>query len=69
LSATFLRRFNSNCSFQNIIYDGYIKQSVEHIQTTREYFQPNKKARALEKGCIVAEKGAIGPIYEGDMLP
>jgi hypothetical protein len=44
-----------------------MKQSVEHIQTIREYFQPDKKARALENGCIVAKKGAIGPIFEGDM--
>jgi hypothetical protein len=42
---------------------------VRPIQTIREYFQPNKKARALEKDCIVAEKGAICPIFEGDMLP
>jgi hypothetical protein len=46
-----------------------MRLSVEHIQTIREYFQPGKKARALEKGWIVAKKGAIGPIFEGDMLP
>jgi hypothetical protein len=46
-----------------------MRLSVEHIQTSWEYFQPNKKARALEKCCIVAKKGAIGPIFEGDMLP
>jgi hypothetical protein len=46
-----------------------MKQSVEHMQTIQEYFQPNKKARALEKGCIVAKNGAIGPIFEGDMPP
>jgi hypothetical protein len=42
---------------------------VRPIQTIREYFQPSKKARAFEKGCIVAKKGAIGPIFEGDMPP
>jgi hypothetical protein len=42
---------------------------VRPIQTIREYFQPNKKARALEKGCIVAKRGAIGPIFEGVMPP
>jgi hypothetical protein len=40
---------------------------VQPIQTIQEYFQPNKKARALEKGCIVSKKGAIGLIFEGDM--
>jgi hypothetical protein len=29
----------------------------------------DKKARVLEKGCIVAKKEAIGPIFEGNMLP
>jgi hypothetical protein len=42
---------------------------VRPIQTIREYFQPNKKARAFEKGCIVAKKRAIGHIFEGDMPP
>jgi hypothetical protein len=46
-----------------------MRQSVEHIQTNREYYLPNKKARALERGCIVAKKGAKCPIFEGDMLP
>jgi hypothetical protein len=40
---------------------------VRPIQTIREYFQPDKMARAFEIGCIVAKKGAKGPIFEGDM--
>jgi hypothetical protein len=43
--------------------------SVEDIQTTRELFQLNNKARVLERACIVAKKGAKGPIFEGNMLP
>jgi hypothetical protein len=35
---------------------------VRPIQTIWEYFQPNKMARAFEKGCIVAKKGAKGSI-------
>jgi hypothetical protein len=29
----------------------------------------SKKTRAFEIGCIVAKKGAEGPIFEGNMLP
>jgi hypothetical protein len=29
----------------------------------------NEKTRAFERGCIVAKKGAKGPIFEGNMLP
>jgi hypothetical protein len=29
----------------------------------------DKKTRVLERACIVAKKGAIGPIFEGDMPP
>jgi hypothetical protein len=39
-----------------------MRRFVEHIQTTQEYFQVYKKTLVLEKDCIVAEKGAIGPI-------
>jgi hypothetical protein len=46
-----------------------MRQSVGHIQTKQEYYLPSKKARALERGCIVAKKGAKGPIFEGNMLP
>jgi hypothetical protein len=45
---------------------------VRPIQTIREYFQPNKVARAFERACIVAKKGAICSIFEGfegDMPP
>jgi hypothetical protein len=34
---------------------GHIKQSVEYIQTTREYFKLNKKTRVFERACIVAQ--------------
>jgi hypothetical protein len=37
---------------------------VRPIQTNREYYLPSKKARALERGCIVAKKGAKCPIFE-----
>jgi hypothetical protein len=30
---------------------------VRPKQTIRKYFQPNKMARAFEKGCIVAKRG------------
>jgi hypothetical protein len=46
-----------------------MRRSVGHIQTTRELFQLSKKARVLERACIVAKKGAKGPIFEGNMLP
>jgi hypothetical protein len=46
-----------------------MRRSVEHIQTTREYFQVYKKTGVLERACIVAKKGAKGPIFEGNMLP
>jgi hypothetical protein len=42
---------------------------VRPIQTNREYYLPSKKAPALERGWIVAKKGAKGPILEGNMLP
>jgi hypothetical protein len=47
--------------------DGHIRQSVEHIQTTRELIFLGKKACALERACITSQDGAIGPIFEGDM--
>jgi hypothetical protein len=56
-----------NCLGQYYQRYQYIRLYVEHIQTIREYFQPNKKARALERRCIVAKKGAICPIFEGNM--
>jgi hypothetical protein len=42
---------------------------VRPIQSSFRSFLPDKKARVLEKGCIVAKKGAKGPIFEGNMLP
>jgi hypothetical protein len=42
---------------------------VRPIQSILEYFEPDKKARVLERAWIVAEKGAKGPIFEWNMLP
>jgi hypothetical protein len=35
---------------------------VRPIQSIREYFEPDKKARVFERGCILSKKGAKGPI-------
>jgi hypothetical protein len=40
-----------------------MRRSVGHIQTTWEFFQHSKKARVLERACIVAKKGAKAPIF------
>jgi hypothetical protein len=66
-ASTFCVHPNLNCLGQ--YYQGYryIRVSVKHIQTIREYFQPNNKARAFERRCIVAKKGAICPIFDGNM--
>jgi hypothetical protein len=42
---------------------------VRPIQSNLCFFFTNKKARALERACIVAQDGAIGPIFEGDIPP
>ena len=42
---------------------------VGDTQTTREKFQLNNKALVVERACIVAKKGAKGPIFEGNVLP
>jgi hypothetical protein len=41
---------------------------VRPIQRSFRSFSPYKKARAVERGRIVAKKGAKGPIFEGNML-
>jgi hypothetical protein len=46
---------------------GLIALEVWPIKSNLCLFQLDKKARALERGCSVAKKGAIGPIFEGDM--
>jgi hypothetical protein len=46
---------------------GLIALEVWPIQSNLRFFFTNKKAHALERGCIVAKNGAIGPIFEGDM--
>jgi hypothetical protein len=40
---------------------------VRPIQSNLCFFSTNKNERVLERGCIVSKKGAIGPIFEGDM--
>jgi hypothetical protein len=42
---------------------------VRHTKQPLLILIPNKKARALERACIVAQDGAIGLIFEGDMPP
>jgi hypothetical protein len=42
---------------------------VRPIQSILCLFPLNKKTRAFERGCIVAKKGAKGPIFEGNMIP
>jgi hypothetical protein len=39
------------------------------IQSNLRFFLLNKKTRVFERACIVAKKGAICPIFEGDMPP
>jgi hypothetical protein len=40
---------------------------VRPIQSNLRFFLLNKKKRVFERACIVAKKGAICPIFEGDM--
>jgi hypothetical protein len=61
--------FKKNRFERELARYGHMQRSIGHIQTNREYYLPGKKARALERGCIVAKKGAKGPIFEGNMLP
>jgi hypothetical protein len=67
--AGFNSQLTLNCQGPKLSRYGHIRLSVEHIKTIREYFQPDKKARVLERACIVANKGAKGPIFDGDMPP
>jgi hypothetical protein len=49
---------------------GGLSLEVRPIQSKLPFFLTlNKKTRAFERGCIVAKKGAKGPIFEGNMLP
>jgi hypothetical protein len=67
--AGFDSQLTLNC--QGLLFGGkgLLAGEVRPIQTIREYFQPNKKARVLERACIMANKGANRPIFEGNMLP
>jgi hypothetical protein len=43
---------------------------VRPIQSNLRFFFTDKKARVLERGsCILSKRGAICPIFEGDMPP
>jgi hypothetical protein len=42
---------------------------VRHTKQPLLILTLNKKARALERACIVAQDGAICLIFEGDMPP
>jgi hypothetical protein len=42
---------------------------VRPIQSNLYFFLLNKKTRVFERACIVAKKGALCPIFEGDMPP
>jgi hypothetical protein len=48
---------------------GLLAVEVRPIQSSLHLFSLDKKTRAFERGCIVAKKGAKGPIFEGNMLP
>jgi hypothetical protein len=48
---------------------GGLSLEVLHTKQPSLILTPNKKARALERACIVAQDGAIGPVFEGDMPP
>jgi hypothetical protein len=48
---------------------GGLSLEVHPIQSNLRLFSLSKKTRAFERGCIVAKKGAKGPIFEGNMLP
>jgi hypothetical protein len=48
---------------------GLLSVEVPPIQSNLHFFFTNKKARILERGCSVSKKGAICPIFEGDMPP
>jgi hypothetical protein len=37
------------------------------MHSNRGLFQPEKKERAFEWSCALAQEGAIGPFFEGDM--
>jgi hypothetical protein len=65
LLAGFDSQLKINCLGQYYKAKGLLAVKVRPIQSSFRSFLPSKKARALEKGCIVAKKGAKGPIFEG----
>jgi hypothetical protein len=42
---------------------------VRPIQSNLRFFSLSKKAHVFERACIVANKGANRPIFEGEMPP
>jgi hypothetical protein len=42
---------------------------VRPIQSNLRFFSLDKKTHVFERACIVANKGAKRPIFEGDMHP
>jgi hypothetical protein len=48
---------------------GLLAVEVRPIQSNLCIFSLNKKTRVLVRACIVANKGAKCPIFEGNMLP
>jgi hypothetical protein len=49
--------------------NGLLAVKVRPIQSSSCLLSLDKKKRVLERACIVAKKGAKGPIFEGDMPP
>jgi hypothetical protein len=49
--------------FSSLNKYGLITVEVRPIQSIWDFFWVYKKTRAFEKGCIVAKKGAIHPIF------
>jgi hypothetical protein len=48
---------------------GGLSLEVRHTKQPLLIVTLNKKARALERACIMAQDGAISLIFEGDMPP
>jgi hypothetical protein len=69
LLAGFDSQLKLNCLGLLFRGKGLLAVKERPIQSSFRSFSLNKKARVLERGCIVAKKGAKGSIFEGNMLP
>jgi hypothetical protein len=69
LLAGFDSQLKLNCLGQYYKPKGLLAVEVRPIQSNLCLFSLNKKAHVFERACIVAKKGAKGPIFEGDMPP